>query len=299
MNALLIVNPAAGQGKPSDALGELQAALGPLIGRVFVTHKAGDAEDAARSASAQGFDAVLVAGGDGTVNEVVNGLLSAPKLLPLGLVPLGTQNVLAHELGLPVNDELSAVARLLHVGKTRRLDVGKLTSGAQSRVFVLMAGFGFDAAVVQGVLRPMKDLVGPAAYALSTLGALAKYRSTLITLTLDGEEIHSEAFLVVVANAASYGYGKIKLAPFAAPDDGWLDICVFERPRLDRVGFASQMVAVLARRHLRDPSVRYYRARTIALSSAPPISGQLDGEMFGLSPVSISIVPSALSVFVL
>jgi len=298
MNALLIVNPAAGQGKPSEALGELQAALGPLIGRVFVTHKAGDAEEAARGAAAHGFDAVLVAGGDGTVNEVVNGLLSAPKPLPLGLLPLGTQNVLAHELGLSANDNLEAVAALLRTGKTRRLDVGKLSAGTQSRFFVLMAGFGFDAAVVQGVLRPMKDLVGPAAYALSTLGALAKYRSTAITLTLDGEETSSEAFLVVIANAASYGYGKIKLAPFAAPDDGWLDICVFERPRLHKVGFASQMVAVLARRHLRDPSVRYYRARTIALSSDPPISGQLDGEMFGVSPVSISIVPSALTVFV-
>jgi len=106
----------------------------------------------------------------------------------------------------------------------------------------------------------------------------------------------------VIANAASYAYRQIKLAPFAAPDDGWLDVCVFERPkrdrRIDRVGFASQMVSVLARRHLRDPSVRYYRARTITLSSDPPISGQLDGETFGQTPVTIRIVPSALSVFV-
>jgi len=124
MNALLIVNPAAGQGKPSEALGELQAALGPLISRVFVTHKAGDAEEAARGAAAHGFDAVLVAGGDGTVNEVVNGLLSAPKPLPLGLLPLGTQNVLAHELGLSASDNLGAVAGLRRTGKTRRWKVG-------------------------------------------------------------------------------------------------------------------------------------------------------------------------------
>lgn len=301
MNALLIVNPAAGQGKPEAALGELQAALGPLIGRVYVTHKAGDAEAAARTAAGQGFDAVLVAGGDGTVNEVVNGLLSAPQetgSLPLGLVPLGTQNVLAHEMGLTAADGLEALEAILWAGKTRRLDVGKLTSGKNSRFFVLMAGFGFDAVVVRDVLRPVKELVGPAAYALSTLGALAKYQSTAIILTLDGEEIHSEAFLVVIANAASYAYRQIKLAPFAAPDDGWLDICVFERPRVGRVGFASQMVSVLARRHLRDPSVRYYRAKTIALSSDPPISGQLDGEMFGATPITISIVPSTLSVFV-
>ncbi len=297
MNALLIVNPAAGQGKPDAALGEIQAVLGPLVGRTYVTHKAGDAESAARGAAAAGFDAVLVAGGDGTVNEAVNGLLSAPQTLPLGLVPLGTQNVLAAELGQSAGD-LSAVAALLRRGRTRGLDVGRLSSGAASRCFVLMAGFGFDAVVVRDVLRPVKDLVGPAAYALSTLGTLAKYRSTAITLTLDGEPIYSEAFWVVIANTASYGDKLIKLAPFAAPDDGWLDICVFERPRVGRVGFASQMVAVLARRHLRDPSVRYYRAKTITLSSAPPISGQLDGEMFGVTPIEITVVPQALSVFV-
>ncbi len=305
MNSLLIVNPAAGQGKPQDALEGLQAALGPVLGRVFVTQKTGDAEQAARDAAGQGFDAVLVAGGDGTVNEVINGLLTAPgapRPLPLGLVPLGTQNVLASELGMAASGDWDAVAAMLRAGKTRRLDVGL----AETRYFVLMAGFGFDAVVVREVLRPVKEFFGPAAYALATLGALAKHRSTAISLTLDGEEVHSEAFLVVVANASSYASRQIKLAPFAAPDDGWLDVCVFERPRrgfgmdrrIERVGFASQMVSVLARRHLRDPSVRYYRARTIALSSVPPISGQLDGESFGETPVSIRIVPHALSVFV-
>lgn len=297
MNALLIVNPAAGQGKPEAALGEIQAALRPLIGRTHITHKAGDAEEAARGAAELGFDAVLVAGGDGTVNEAINGLLSAPQALPLGLVPLGTQNVLAYEMG-QASDKLEAVSALLRAGKTRRLDVGRLTCGARSRCFVLMAGFGFDAVVVRDVLRSVKERIGPAAYALSTLGALAKYRSTAITLTLDGEEVRSEAFWVVIANTASYGDRLIKLAPFAAPDDGWLDVCVFERPRVGRVGLATQMVAVLARRHLRDPSVRYYRAKTITLSSAPPISGQLDGEMFGATPAEITIVPQALSVFV-
>ena len=305
MNALLVVNPAAGQGKPQAALALIQAVLEPVLGRVFITQTAADAERAAREAAGQGFDAVLVAGGDGTVNEVINGLMTVPNVsspLPLGIMPLGTQNVLASELGLPASDDLNAVAALLRAGKTRRLDLGL----AETRYFVLMAGFGFDAVVVREVLGPVKDLIGPAAYAFATLGALAKYQSTAITLTLDGEEIRSEAFLVVVANAASYAYRQIKLAPFAEPDDGWLDICVFERPKMDprlhraidRVGFASQMVSVLARRHLRDPSVRYYRARTIALSSDPPISGQLDGETFGETPVTIRIVPHALSVFV-
>ena len=171
------------------------------------------------------------------------------------------------------------------MGRTRRIDVGL----AGGRHFVLMAGFGFDAQVVGEVLRPVKALLGPAAYAFAAAGALAKYRSTHIRLRLDGEEVRSEAFLVVVANAASYAYRQIKLAPFAALDDGLLDVCVFERARGDRVGFASQMMAVLARRHLRDPRVRYYRGKHLVLESEPPIQGQMDGDTFGGTPIEISL----------
>jgi len=295
MKALLIVNPAAGQGRTPEALEALRAALAPVLGGVVITQERGDAERAAREASANGYQSVLAAGGDGTVNEVVNGLLTTGtpgSALPLGLVPVGTQNVLAHELSLPADPD--ATLALLRAGRTRRIDVGL----AGSRHFVLMAGFGFDAQVVREVLRPMKALLGPAAYAFATVGALATYRSTQIRLRLDGEEVRSEAFLVVVANAASYAYRQIKLAPFAALDDGWLDICVFERARGDRVGFASQMMAVLARRHLRDPRVRYYRGRHLVLESDPPIQGQMDGDTFGETPVEISLLPRALSVFV-
>ncbi len=296
MNSLLIINPTAGRGRPQEGLAAVQALLAPLLRGVEVTRGPGDAERAARAAASEGYEAVLVAGGDGTVNEAINGLMAAGdgarSPLPLGLVPLGTQNVLAHELGLPRGD-LEATRALLLAGRTRVLDVGL----AGSRYFVLMAGFGFDALVVREVLRPVKELIGPAAYAFATLGALAKSRRTSLRLHLDGEEVQSEAYLVVVANAASYANRQIKMAPFAAPDDGWLDVCVFERAPTDRVGFAAQMVAVLARRHLRDPRVRYYRARQIALEADPPLQCQLDGDAFGRTPLALSVIPHALPVF--
>jgi len=301
MNSLLIVNPKAGQGRPQEVLAALQSLLSPLLRGVEVTRGPGDAAGAPPAAASEGYEAVLVAGGDGTVNEAVNGLMAAGdgthSPLPLGLVPLGTQNVLAHELGLPRGDletTLGATRALLLAGRTRVLDVGL----AGTRYFVLMAGFGFDALVVREVLRPVKELIGPAAYAFATVGALAKSRRTSLRLHLDGEEARSEAYLVVVANAASYANRQIKMAPFAAPDDGWLDVCVFERAPTDRVGFAAQMVAVLARRHLRDPRVRYYRARRIALEADPPLQCQLDGDAFGRTPLALSVVPHALPVFV-
>ena len=297
MNALLIVNPVAGQGRPHETLGAVQAALRALVGRTLVTQGPGEAEAAARRAREDGFDAVLVAGGDGTINEVVNGLMAAQEAaispLPLGLVPMGTQNVLAHDLCLPLHD-LDVLAGMLAAGRTRPIDLGR----AGERFFCLMAGFGFDAVVVQNVVPAVKERIGPGAYALATLRTLAEYQHTSVTLVLDGETVQSEAYLVVVANASSYAFSQIKMAPFASIDDGWLDVCVFERAPFDRVGFVTQIMAMLARRHLRDPRVRYYRARHISLDSAPPIHGQLDGDMFRTTPLAIEAVPRALSVFV-
>jgi YegS/Rv2252/BmrU family lipid kinase len=298
MNGLLIFNPAAGPGRAHEPPYAVREALGPLIGETVVTQGPGDALAAARRAAAEGRnDAVFVAGGDGTVNEVVNGLMTARRgeepSLPIGFVPLGTQNVLAHELKLPFGD-LPALRAIFQAARTRVFDAGRI----DARYFLLMAGFGFDAAVVRDVALPVKELFGPAAYAFGALRALTNYRSTSVRLELDGETVASEAFLIIVANAASYAYRQIKMAPFAAPDDGWLDICVFERAPLDRVGFATQIMALMARRHLRDPRVRYYRARRIGIVSDPPIQGQLDGDFFHPTPVQIEIVPRALTFYV-
>jgi len=297
-NALLIVNPSSGQGRPQESREALLAALRPFVRDVLVTQGAGEAEDAARRAALSGhYDAVLVAGGDGTVNETVNGLVSARAdggaLLPLGVIARGTQNVLAHDLSLPQHD-LPAVVSMLAGGKTRAIDLGR----AGDRCFCLMAGFGFDAIVVQNVVPGVKDLIGPGAYALATFQTLAQYQSTSVRLTLDGEEVRSEAYLVVVANASSYALAQVKMAPFASIDDGWLDVCVFERAPGDRIGFVTQIMAMFARRHLRDPRVRYYRARRIVIDSDPPIQGQLDGDMFRATPLTIDVLPHALEVFV-
>jgi YegS/Rv2252/BmrU family lipid kinase len=297
--ALLIFNPASGGADPEEGSTTLQIALDPLVGETVVTTGKGDARDAAFRAgkSAGKFDAILVAGGDGTINEVINGLMDSSEdhrsPLPIGLIPQGTQNVLAAELELP-NHDLPELHNIFAAGKTREIDLGR----AGDRYFTLMAGFGFDAAVVNDVVRPIKQLIGPGAYMIASLGALAKYASTAVRLTIDGERYETDAYLVIVANAASYGYKQIKLTPFAVMDDGWLDVCVFERAVLDKVGFVTQMMAVIARRHLRDPRVRYYRCRKITVESKPAILGQLDGDPFVSTPVTLHVVPKALRVFV-
>lgn len=327
MKSLLIINPTAGQGRPSETIALVEETFRASVRKLVVTSGRGDAETAAFEASSSGeFDEVLVAGGDGTVNEVVNGLMRGRKndepTIPLGLIPLGTQNVLAQELGFRGGDLDRAESAILR-SKTFAMDIGVASAsplspapssvkgkplppapspvkggGVDSRYFTLMAGFGFDAAVVNEVVAPIKELIGPAAYAFATLGALAKYHSTKVRLELDDEEVETDAFLVIAANASSYAFRQIKLAPFASLDDGWLDVCVFERPPLDKVGFATQMMAAIAGRHLRDPRVRYYRARRVKIDSDPPVDGQVDGDVFRPTPVTISILPRALTVYV-
>lgn len=297
MNALLIFNPAAGQGRPEETLAAARLAFSAVAQDVVVTQSGGDARAAAQRAARRPdvYDAVLVAGGDGTLNEVLNGLMAEHEAapLPIGLIPLGTRNILARELGIPRGD-MEAQAALVERGRTRPLDLGR----AGEQYFSLVAGFGFDAAVVREVALPIKELIGPAAYAFATLGALARYHSTRFRLILDGECVESEAFMVLAANVATYAFQGVKPAPFAAPDDGWLDICVFERARMDKVGFVTQIAAVFARRHLRDPRVRYYRARHLEIISDPPVEAQLDGDGIGLTPLTVEIVPKACTVFV-
>ena len=298
MQSFVIVNPAAGQRKPEDLRQSLKRAFRGTGSTFVLTDRPGHAEDLAREAAESGgYEAICVCGGDGTVNEAVNGILSAnpgsarPKL---GLVPLGTCNVLATELCIPAGGSVEPACEIIRAGKTRALDTGK----AGSRFFLLMAGFGFDADAVRGVAQPVKSLVGAPAYIMSGLAALAQSKASHVHLEIDGEELVSDAFLIVVANVSSYAFAQFKVAPFAALDDGWLDICIFERPPTDRVGFAAQIVLLLARRHLNDPRVRYYRGRRIRIESDPPIAAQLDGDLFGETPVEIEVVPKALEVFV-
>ena len=267
MKALLIINPVAGQGRPQESLAAVGGALAPLVAETLITQGRGDAEEAAhRAARDREFDAVLVAGGDGTVNEAVNGLLAgsaagAPPL-PLGLVPLGTQNVLAHELSLP-RDDLDALARVLRAGRTRAVDVeagGAAFLFPDGRLRLRRRRGARCRPTDEGTDRPGGLRAGDDERA----GGLSQH----VGPTLPGRRNDlAEAYLIVVANASSYAFRHVKMAPFAAIDDGWLDVCVFERAPLDKVGFVTQIMAMLARRHLRDPRVRYYRAPAASASS--------------------------------
>lgn len=291
MKSLLILNPHAGRPKLPGVEDRVHRAFRRhgLSCEIVLAERAGDATVLARKAAKDGYDLVVAGGGDGTVNEVANGLAGTD--VPLGILPLGSVNVLARELRIPLNP--SQAIRAMAQGTVKHIDLGR----ANERYFTLMAGFGFDAEVVANVLQPIKDWIGSSAYVLKGLATLARYRATDVTLEMPEETYSAKAFLVIVANVSTYTY-NLKITPYASPDDGLLDICVFERPLTDRIGFMRQVAEVFINRHLYHKAVRYFRTTGVAIRSSPDVMVQLDGDAFGSTPVEISIVPRILPVVV-
>ncbi len=236
-----------------------------------------------------GYDVVIAGGGDGTINEVASSLVGSDT--PLGILPLGTVNVLARQLGIPF--EIPQAIRLIAEGKARRIDVGC----ASNHYFTLMAGFGFDAEIVAAVLQPLKDAIGVSAYVIKGLEMLAKYQATDVTLEMPEETYTGRAYLIVVANSPTYAY-KLRLAPYASTEDGLFDVIVFEEPKSRRLGFVRQIFDVLLRRHVYHRTVRYFKTPKVVVRSSPDVMVQIDGDPNGMTPTEVSILHCALPIIV-
>lgn len=223
---LLILNPTAGRRRRGlvDAVLARVRAEGWTVD-VVETEAAGDARRLAEACDAARYGVIAVAGGDGTINEVVNGLAArAATAPPLAIVPLGTANVLAHELGLHAS--AAAVARTMTGGREVLMHPGRASGSGAPRCFSLMAGAGFDAKVVAGVTAPLKRRWGKAAYVWRSMIEARLYRPVRYAVEIDGET--HEAASVIVTHARHYA-GPYVVAPDASLGDRLLHVCLFER----------------------------------------------------------------------
>ena len=288
MRILLITNPAAGASNRSQI--NLLDWVTRFAGHTVTIETPKTPDEALRAVQrcvAEGYDRILTMGGDGTINSIVSAL--AETEIALGIIPTGTVNVLARELGIPL-DPLKALEVAL-AGRIRRLDLGI----ANGKCFTLMAGLGFDAKVVSEIVPRWKELFGPVAYLTAGLQVLTRYKPSHFTLTLENNTFSLPAWLLVVGNAGYYAY-EMCIARDASMDDGMLDVIVFaEQNALDRL---LQIGAVFVGRHIDHPNVLYFRTRAITITADPPVTVQLDGDPAGSSPVDISVWPGALSVIV-
>ncbi|AWJ85384.1 lipid kinase [Azospirillum sp. TSH58] len=289
---LIIHNPVAGA-RRARRLGAALAVLEQRHGAVVTlqaTGGRGDAEAMARAVAPGAFDAVVAAGGDGTINEVVNGLgaRGGDSAIPLGIVPLGTGNVLAHELGLPLDAE--GAARVLAEGRTLPVHLGV----ANGRAFAMMAGAGLDARVVEGVDTRLKRLIGKGAYAVETLARIAAGGGGPYRLAVDGGE-PVEVASVIVARGHFYG-GRFVCAPDARLTDPRLHVCLF--PRMGRGNALRYLWGVAAGRLPRFPDYRILPARRVVIEgpAGEPVQG--DGDVIARLPVEIALAPWILPVLV-
>lgn len=292
--ALFIANPVARGAPPAGKL-RMAAAWLETQGweaALALTEQEGHAVELAREAAQSGCDVVLACGGDGTVNEVANGLVGSETAL--AVVRGGTANVWAKEVGIP-RDPLSAV-RLVTEGQRRRMDLGVVESAAAegpSRFFLLMAGVGLDGYVVGRVPERLKQRLGAAAYVFYGLREGLRFRSRPASVVIDGETIATDLFWLLAANTRSYG-GVINVAQHALADDGLLDVYIFGGHGV-RQAF-SHGLRILARRYDGVPGVTYRRAREIEISVSSELEGQVDGDSLGFAPRVIRIAPRALTV---
>lgn len=285
---LVIHNPTAGGRRAR----RLRAVVARLEARgigvtVRPTGRRGDAEEFARSADPAEVDAVVAAGGDGTINEVINGLAAHAKAgrpLPLGIVPMGTANVLAAELGLTMDAERIATA----IASGRRTTIWP--AQANGRVFSLMAGAGLDARVVERVDPRVKRLIGKGAYVAETLVQLATRPDHRYRVTLDDGEAQ-ELASVIVAKGHFYG-GRFICAPDARLTEPELHVCLF--PRGGRLNALRYVWGVTAGRLARFPDYRVVTARRVRIEGpagdglfADAVQG--DGDVLARLPVEITL----------
>ena len=264
-----------------------------LDGEFLDTERPGHAADLAEDAGRSGIEAVVAIGGDGTVNETVNGLMRLPEPArpAFGLVPDGTGNDYAYLLGLRPGD-LTGAARALVAGATRVLDAGEVNG----RFFANSVGLGFDGAVAEAASK-VRYLKGFPAYLWSVFTVLREWSNFELTLTVDGRELEGRAFLAAVAVGPRSGGGFL-LAPDAQPDDGLFDVC-----RLGDLGKGEALMHLpkaLDGSHVKLPWTTILRAQDVTLASDRPLTAHIDGNLvFGAGhpePLVFRTHPRALRV---
>ncbi len=283
----IIHNPAAGDSRQGLFDQTVRRLRGLGCGFAVVrTAASGDAEALARQAVDDGYHRVVAAGGDGTINEVINGL--AGSGVPLAILPLGTASVLAQEIGLPPEPEV--VAETIARGVPRSISLGRVTSEAgQGRYFSLMAGVGFDAHVVADVDLALKRRIGKGAYVVESLRQLKTFAFPCYRAVLDG--VTHEASSIVIAKARHYG-GPYTCAPEARLDDVAFHVCLFEKPgSLAAIRYA----VALTRGTLANRSdYRILRARHVRVEGPPGDPVQGDGDIIAALPLEVEMVPDAI-----
>ncbi len=289
MRARVIINPMAGRGrrleKDISHLESIFASHG-MESHTICQQMRGHGTLLAKEAVAEGFDVVVAVGGDGTVNEVVCGLVNSG--VPLGIVPAGSGNGLAREFGIPLRME--EACQSIIKGQTRAVDVGRMNG----RCFLGTAGAGYDGFVVKLFEQKWGNRRGLLPYLHVALMGFFEHEIGPVRLKLNGRKLTVLPLLVTAANATQFG-GRAVIAPKALPDDGLLDLCV-----IDKVNFFQAFYhwpKLFMGSIDRMPQWQTYRTDCVEISSDSPLPIHVDGEpLHGTTRLKIDVLPKALHI---
>lgn len=292
--ARLILNPSSGRERGPEAVellsGRLRERYDSL--EISLTAGEGDAERAAQVALDDGCDALFVAGGDGTLNEVMNGLAAARGLdkLPVGIIPFGTGNDFVAALGVPV--EVEEALDVLLQGRELRADLGEVNG----RVFVNTSGGGYIAEASTAVTPQLKTVAGRLAYLIGGAQALFEFEPAQASISLEpgNHRLSHTLYAFAVCNSRLIGGGRL-IAPDAVIDDGLLDVCLIEG--MSALEFVALLRKVADGDHVSDPRVLYMQAASVTLDFEREVKVNTDGEVFEGTRCSYRVLPKAARFF--
>jgi diacylglycerol kinase (ATP) len=278
----IIFNPAARGGKALSLYAELKALAGDVP--IFISEEADAIAELADSAVKQGYDHVIAAGGDGTVNGIINGTGTADVLL--SVLPIGTMNVFAYELGMR-SSQLKKCWELIQQGQPKTVDLVL----ANQSYFVQLAGVGLDALAVQATDLQMRKTIGPVSYLLAAAKVIGRPASELRLRFEDGSE--TAGCFVLIGNGRFYG-GPFSLFRHAKNDDGLLDLLIFKHQSYVDIFRYLQGVLIGNHTDLRD--IEYRQVTSAQVLSDQPVPVELDGDIAGSTPIHFAIAPKKLQV---
>ena len=299
MKAELIVNLTAGGGKPNHHLETVLKYLkeNRLNFKVCITSHQGEAVELAQKAADNGAELIVSVGGDGTVNEIVNGIMKSKNNPSLGIIPLGWANDFIKSTGIP--SDIIEACKILIKGKTKKIDIGTINNQIY---FANICGIGFDAEVshLANQLKnrhPNWNILSAYVYVFATIKKLlSPFSYHDVKIKFDGQEIHSKILFIAISNGKIYG-GRFNITPEAILDDGLLEVCVVEK--MGRFKYLSIIPKVFKGTHASIKGINFYRAKEVVIQSSEPVLAQVSGEVIeGQKEFTITLLPKSLKLIV-
>jgi len=290
-NIHIIINPAAGIGESILPIINTSMKKADILWEASITHKALDAIQLTKAAVKKGVDALAVYGGDGTLTEVISGLIGSE--VPLVILPGGSANVMATELSIPTGLEEACALMSQEPLETKTIDVGQ----SDKRYFISGISLGLGADIVKGANRQTKNKIGIFAYFLSAAAALKKTKKNVYHLKIDGQEHKVQGLTCIITNTGNIGFSHISFDKHIDVSDGLLDVIVVRKANLS---LFKLMVVTLIKRQRPDnlELVEHWQGKNINVYSSSKQTVQCDGEVLEKIPLHIKIIPGAIKVLV-